>query len=222
MSAQQTRRQLIGRSLTLAAGACAAGAAIGPTVASAAPASKRPVSDFEAIRNALEVEQLIVFAYEHVLALSLVPAPQAETMRALLADEREHIAALSPALAALGGEAPPAPTSAAAVDRLLIAREMSDRLNDLHTQDDCLKLLIDLESLVEGAYYVVAQYVRDSGLVRLGGEIMACEAQHWAVLGFMHHSAKVQSDTAKVQRAVPYAFVFGYGDSLPQAHGSGS
>ena len=73
------------------------------------------------------------------------------------------------------------------------------RLRDQHA---CLKLLVDVESLVESAYFQAVGKVQDVALVRICAEILGSEAQHWTVLGgLLNH----QDPT----KAVPYPFVAG-------------
>ena len=64
----------------------------------------------------------------------------------------------------------------------LSQHDISDSLTDLHTQNACLKLLVDLESVAEGAYYTPLKDLTDRRLVRLSAQIMSCEAQHWTVV----------------------------------------
>ena len=73
---------------------------------------------------------------------------------------------------------------------------------DLHTQNECLKLLVDVETVAEDAYFVAIGKLRDPGLMRLSAQIMGCEAQHWTLLSAARHHGDVMM-------TVPYPFVGG-------------
>jgi hypothetical protein len=75
-------------------------------------------------------------------------------------------------------------------------------LANLRTQHECLKLLVDLESVAEGAHYDAISKLRSVRLLALSAEIMACEAQHWTVLSELQHPGKIEL-------AVPNPFVQG-------------
>ncbi len=84
----------------------------------------------------------------------------------------------------------------------LLHHDVHWSLTHLPNQHDCLKLLVDVESLAENAYFEAIGAVRDPGLVRACAGAMGCEAQHWTVLsGLLNHQ--------DATRAVPYPFVEG-------------
>ncbi len=72
----------------------------------------------------------------------------------------------------------------------------------LHDQRDCLKILQQVESVLEGAYYRAAGSIADPAVIRTIAEIMAAEAQHLTVLTGLRHPGQYD-------RAVPSAFVEG-------------
>jgi hypothetical protein len=79
---------------------------------------------------------------------------------------------------------------------------VSASLTDLRTQNACLKLLVDLESVAEGASYTPIKHLRRPELVQLCARIMACEAQHWTVLSGLRNPGQYV-------KAVPWPYVFG-------------
>jgi hypothetical protein len=79
---------------------------------------------------------------------------------------------------------------------------VSASLTALHTEHDCLKLLVDLESVAEGASYTPIRDLRRPDLVHLCAQIMACEAQHWTVLSGLRNPGEYV-------KAVPWPYVFG-------------
>jgi hypothetical protein len=139
-----------------------------------------------------------VTAYERVLASGLVAPAVASQLRVQLVQEHEHIAVLERALRKLGAST----TSVSAAQRELRAHHIHVALAHLRSQHECLKLLIDVESLAERAYFEATSRLTDPGLVRTAVEAMGCEAQHWTVLSAIQHPGKLY-------RSVPYPFVVG-------------
>ncbi len=196
MDDRPSRRELI---LGAAGAAGVAGAAV---LAPVALADSAPPSDAELLTKTLEVERLMVFSYERVLASgALSPGVQRE-IAPHLDHERAHRSAVASALARLGAPAPTQPLSLAAAGDLLGQHAVSGSLTNLHTQDDCLKLLVDLESVAEGASYTPIKDLRRPELVQLCAQIMACEAQHWTVLSGLRNPGEYV-------KAVPWPYVYG-------------
>jgi hypothetical protein len=75
-------------------------------------------------------------------------------------------------------------------------------LSSASTEHDWLRLLIGLEYVAEGSYYISTAKLTDAGHLRLAGEIMGSDAQHAAWLGQRLHRGDVS-------RSVPAAFVQG-------------
>jgi hypothetical protein len=197
-----TRRDL------LAAGASAAVAA---TVAGAAPARaaqrtrvkiSASGSDRTCLSRLLRVELLMVFAYHRVLGSSILRPHAQAALAPLRANEEAHVRVLSATLAALGGTAPAPPASVAAADKDLAGRKVRGRLGQLKGQRDALGLLLALERVVVGAYYVALLKLESPPLITLAAQIMANDAQHEALIGeVLYHG--------NAQRAVPYGLVQG-------------
>jgi hypothetical protein len=183
-----TRRELVGG---------VAGAAAGAALAPAAAVAAGP-SDHALLSRVLDVERLLVWAYERVLAVGTLEPAARPVVESLLAHEREHVATLTGIL----GRAPvPALTTEAALAQLghhnVVASPTA-----LGTQRHSLRLLVDLESVGEGAWFSAIAKFSDPGMASLGAQIMACEAQHWTVLSGLSHPGRVKI-------TVPYAFVRG-------------
>jgi Ferritin-like domain len=201
VSDRPTRREAVRLGIATAGGALAAGelaARLGPlseALAAVAPAEARVLT------RALEKEQLTVVAYRRVLGLSVVKPAVKDQLRILLGQELTHTALLRRVLAA-GGRSLPPPPSIPAAQRTLTRERVHWRLTDLTNQHDCLKLLVDVESLLENVYFDAVGNLADVSLVRLCAEIMGCEAQHWTILsGLLNHRDP--------ERAVPHPFVEG-------------
>lgn len=195
-----TRREL----LVTGVGAAAAGAALvgaAPALAETkAPAA--PETPAERVRRLLSVELLLVFCYQHVLDSSILK-PRAERVLApFLMHEQAHVQALTKYQRRLGGPLPGPPADVASADRRLARRGVSGRLGQLHGSGDATHLLLDIERVVTGAYFVALLKLQDAALIRLGAQIMAAEAQHEALIGEV-------LDHGNVQQAVPYGLIQG-------------
>lgn len=189
-----TRRQLVHAGL---AGTAAAAVLRPPDAAAAgAPAP----GDSAVLTRTLRTEQLVVIAYERVLASGLLAPAVSTQVRVLLGQEHQHVAALERSLRELGAVLPR--TSESAARRALSAHHIHESLTGLRNQHECLKLLIDIESLAEGAYFAAISKLTDPSLLRTSVEAMGCEAQHWTVLSAIQNPGKLY-------RSVPYPFVQG-------------
>jgi hypothetical protein len=190
-----TRRELVGDALW-------AGAVFAGPLASQAVADESAPSDAHLLANALEVERVMVLAYERVLASGALTAGVQRAIAPYGEHERAHVAAVASALRGLGAAAPTGPISMKAAGEVLGRHHVSDSLTALHSEHDCLKLLIDLESVSEGVYYAALKDLRRPRLVQLSAHIMACEAQHWTVLSGLRNPGEYV-------KAIPWPYVYG-------------
>ena len=78
----------------------------------------------------------------------------------------------------------------------------SARLASLHSEEDCLRLLEQVESLAQGAYYVSMSKFADVKLARTCASILGAEAQHYTALAGLLHPGDIN-------KAVPGPFVEG-------------
>jgi hypothetical protein len=184
----------------LAGSAAGVGAGLAPV--SPARAESPAPSDAELLSKTLDVERLMVLAYERVLASGALSPRVQLAIAPFLGQERAHLSAVAAALARLGGPASAGAMSLKEAGDALSQHHVSGSLTDLRTEHQCLKLLVDLESVAEGASYTPIRELRDSGAVQLCARIMACEAQHWTVLSGLRHPGQYV-------KAVPWPYVFG-------------
>jgi hypothetical protein len=193
--------RLASRRQVLAGAAGAVGLLSGLT-ADRAHADTQPPSDSELLTKTLDVERLMVLAYERVLGSGALSPGFQRVIAPFLGQERAHVSAIAAALARLGAPVPTAPLSLGQASDLLGQHSVSESLTGLHSQDACLKLLVDLESVAEGAAYTPIKDLQDPALVHLFAQIMACEAQHWTVLSGLRNPGQYI-------KAVPWPYVFG-------------
>ena len=160
-----------------------------------------PRTSDEVLRLLHEIENMQLRAYLAAIT-QLEPGSVKQAIGSILANDAQHVAGVASQLARLGAPAPTAPLSLKAASDVLGQHDVSASLTDVHTQNDCLKLLVDLESVAEGASYTPIRDLSRPDLVRMCAEIMACEAQHWTVLSGLRNPGQYV-------KAVPWPYVFG-------------
>jgi Ferritin-like domain len=197
MQVGATRRELVRTGIGVAAAGSLAGLA-----ASAVAATSPTAAETEALSYALQTERLSVIVYRQVLASNVVSAGVASQLRVLLGQDLQHAARLEQVLRKMGAAIPQGPTGVAAAQAMLREHSIHRSLTALHSQYDGLRLLIDAESLTEGAYFKAIPDLQDSALIRLSVAIMGSDAQHWAVLSGIQHPGDFTT-------SVPYPFVQG-------------
>lgn len=197
MTAGPTRRELI------AGAAAAAGATVsGALAASDALADTPTPSDAELLSQSLDVERLMVLGYRRVFDSGVLTPAIQRAIASHLDHEVSHVAALAFQLRSLGAPAPTGPLDAKTAGDVMSQHHVSASLTDLHTQNDGLKLLVDLESAAEGAHYTALKDLRRPELQHLSAQIMACEAQHWTVVSGLRNPGEYV-------KAIPWPFVYG-------------
>ena len=179
-----------------------AAAALGTGVLAAPATADTPVSDSEALSKALDVERLVVLAYRRVLASEALAPDIERAITPYLAHEVEHVATVASQLRAIGESPATGPLSLDAAGAMLSKHNIPGSLADLHSQNDCLRLLVDLESLAEGVYFTALKTLSKPGLQQLAAQIMACEAQHWTAVSGLRNPGQYV-------KAVPWPFVTG-------------
>ncbi|HYZ81456.1 MAG TPA: ferritin-like domain-containing protein [Solirubrobacteraceae bacterium] len=192
-----TRRELVSRAAAAAVWAAGAGAVHAGTAEAAAPQT-----DAELLRAILSVELLVVFSYEQVLGSGKLSPSSEHVIRPLLDHEHMHVDVVSAELEELGQAPPDPPASVAAADAELSVLHGSARLASLNSEQDCLRLLEQVESLAQGAYYVSMSKLADVHLARLCASILGAEAQHYTALAGLLHPGDIN-------KAVPGPFVEG-------------
>ena len=192
-----TRRELI------VGAAGAAGAAISVGLAAGAALADTPApSDAELLGQSLQVERLMVLGYRRVFASGLLTPAIQRAIAPHLEHELAHVKALAARLETLGAPAPTGSLDSKTAADVMAQYHVSDSLTDLHTQNDCLKLLVDLESVAEGIHYTALKDLRSPALQHLSAQIMACEAQHWTVVSGLRNPGQYV-------KAIPWPFVYG-------------
>jgi Ferritin-like domain len=198
-----TRRELLGAGaaglLTLPAAAAAATSTTGTATSGT---SEAPISETQRLQRLVGLELLLLYCYRYVLGSSILDSRTRRRLSPFADHERAHIAALETHLKARGGVAPSGPDSTKTANRYLANRNVAGRLGQLKGSQDALNLLLRLEQVTIGAYFVALIEVDDTKLISLVCQIMANEAQHDAVIG-------LSMPKGTPARAVPYGLVQG-------------
>jgi hypothetical protein len=159
-------------------------------------------SDIDRLQRLMRVELLLLYVYEHVVASTILPPGARRAMTQLRDHEQAHVDTLRSRLLARGAATPPPAPSVATANRYLARREVRGRLGQLQGAHDALGLLLALERVTVGAYFVALREMRDPQLIVLAAQIMASDAQHEAIIGEQLHPGDIPN-------AVPYGLVQG-------------
>lgn len=198
-----TRRELVGRAVAI--GGLAAAPSVRALLSAAPVAAATGVeTDPGLLYELLGVELLVEFVYRRAVHSGLLSARSEHVAAKLLGHERAHAAALSRELERRGGGRPTAPASTTVADQALADHHVAQSLDGLASEHDWIGLLLEVEAVVQGAYYDALSELNDVRLLRIGAEILASEAQHATVLSRL-------LDADDVSKAVPSAFVQGSG-----------
>jgi hypothetical protein len=195
-----TRRELVRRGLAVGG----AGATALLLDAARGEAQAPPMSDAQLLIPVIGTELLASYGYQQVLQLQLLSPLGDRLAQRLLDQEQEHITALTGELASLGHTPPPPIASISEADQVLAARQVPERLSNLHTAHDAILLLSRFELMLEGAYIQAIKDFQSTRLLRLGGQILANEGQHGTMLSELLHPGDVN-------KAVPAPNVLGVG-----------
>jgi hypothetical protein len=160
-----TRRQALGAAI-VAAGGLALPVASARAARSATPTE----ADLAQYRLALGTELLGVEFYRRAQASGRFPAHRVRDFRRALANEQQHLAAVSGLLSAAGQSVPTADD----FDIAFPAKAFSSRLR-------IAELGIELETAFLGAYLGVAASLSDPGLAATAARIAASQSQHLAL-----------------------------------------
>jgi len=194
-----TRRELLGAGAAGAAGLLALPAAAGADTAST---SQPSFSETDRLQRLIRLELLLVYCYRYVLGSSILGPRAHERLAPFVGHEEAHVAVLETRLKARGGTVPAGPDSIKTANRYLANRGVGGRLGQLKGERDALYLLLTLEQVTIGAYFVALTKLNDSELITVVCQIMGNEAQHDSVIG-------LSLPKATPGTAVPYGLVQG-------------
>ncbi len=192
-----TRRELLG-----AAGAIGLLALPATAAAATSTGAEPPISETDRLQRLIRLELLLLYCYRYVLGSSILGPRAHRTLSPFAGHEAAHIDALETHLKARGGAVPAGPDSVKTANRYLAHRDIRGRLGQLKGPSDALSLLLTLEQVTIGAYFVALTELNDSQLISLACQIMGNEAQHDAMIG-------LSMPKATLGRAVPYGLVQG-------------
>jgi hypothetical protein len=196
-----TRRCLLGGAAAVSAGLAGGAAA---TARAQTGTGEKPIpTDPMLIAGLLQVEGQVADVYVRAIASGALTGAGLSLARELLSYERLHAAALHRELRRLSGIELPLPGSEEALQRALATHHVIVDLSAQRTARHWLKLLADVEDVLERNYHLAISELRRPALMTLCAEILGSEAQHSAVLGEL-------LSPRNVQKALPNAFINGY------------
>jgi hypothetical protein len=196
---RRTRRELLRGGAVGAAVLTPVGSAL---AAGSAVAVSPPLPLTVRLQRLIGIEQLMLYCYQHVFGSSILGPRERRAIDPLPAQEESHIQALEVQLAARGGTPLPPPASVAEADRRLAHRKVGGRLGQLQSPHDAIGLLLSVERVAVGAYFVALTKLDERQLIVLIARMMAADAQHEAILG-------LQLPPYEPAVAVPYGLVQG-------------
>lgn len=185
VSRAMTRRELVGSAALLGAGL---GAVSGASKAIAAS----PSADAGLLVDVLRAELLLAFSYRQALQSTVLTSRARALLERLLAQEDAHVAALTAALKRLGGTPPAGPADLSSANRQVAAHHVNVDIARLADEGGWFYLLLDLEHVVEGAYYAALAKLADPQLQTIASQILANEAQHEVALIRLHHPGDIK------------------------------
>lgn len=184
----RTRRELIGSG---AAGAAILGAGLSPAAASADDPLAGAHGDTEVLSRLVGVEQLIEFAYGHLLRSAGLSPATARVVGSFLSHERAHVRILSTALAKRGAATPPPPTDVKLASQQLANLGAEGSLRESRGDTVSVRYLIGVETVAEAAYFSAMSKLSNATLLAQAAQVMSCEAQHWTALSGLQHAGDV-------------------------------
>jgi hypothetical protein len=134
------------------------------------------------------------YAAEKSLDLGKLGPDAKELVLLIQANAKQHVARLQDDLQALRVPARPSPT--------IIPQDVVGLFSNINNEVSALQGLLQVESLVESAYWNAAGAFHDPRLSQLAAEILASQAQQWALLEALLH----RGDPTK---AAPFPYVRG-------------
>ncbi len=171
--------------------------------ADGARAQTQPETEAEILTGLLVVELLVVYAYRRALEIAPLSAPVRSLASLVLTHEHAHVARLSDELARRGAPLPDGPADLAAAN-LEVEQHSQVPVTFLKakTEHDWLRLLVGVERVAEGAYYLATAKLTTPRYLSLAAETMASDAQHAGWVALHLHKGEID-------KAVPNAFVQG-------------
>ena len=173
---ERDRRELLRRGFGLGGAAIAAGSIPLLWSVRSAFAEAGGEGDAPALQSAIDLERVIVIAYDTVLGAGRLSPSVRAVLRDFRAHEQEHAQALVTAITSLGGTPPAPPEGRADVDKVV------EGLRDVRSQADVLSFLIELETAAVAAYFDAQAKFGEAKLLQTAASIMANEGQHLVVL----------------------------------------
>jgi hypothetical protein len=202
MDETRSRRRLFGDGVRIAAAGTVGGALV-PSLAGAADHKKKqPPSDATLVAQLIVLERVMQDVYGRAIASGKLDSAGLALAHDVLGHERAHESVLLRELRLLRGSELPTPRSTRELEKELAKHHTKVALDRHRSGRGWLKLLVDVEDVLERNYHTAISILRRTTLLTLASEILASEAQHSALLGDL-------LSPRNVQKALPNAFING-------------
>jgi hypothetical protein len=202
MNETRSRRRLFADGARIAAAGTVGGALV-PSLAGAADRKKKPPpSDATLVAQLIVLERVIQDVYGRAIASGQLDNGGLALAREVLGHEQVHESVLRRQLRLLSGHALPVPHTTEELEKELAKHHTKVALDRHRSGRGWLKLLVDVEDVLERNYHTAISILRSTSLLTLASEILASEAQHSALLG-------EELSPRNVQKALPHAFING-------------
>jgi hypothetical protein len=162
----------------------------------------QPPSDAALIAMMLQIEDLAAAVYERAIGSGRLLRASTSLARQLLGHERLHASALRRELGRLRGHQLREARTVKQLQAALSTHHTTVDFSVDRADRDWLRLLSDVEDMLERNYHLAISELRRASLLTLCAEILASEAQHSALLGELLSPDNVED-------AVPNAFING-------------
>src|SRR5438067_2793363 len=136
-------------------------------------------SEVEVLARVVDIEQLVVFSYRHVLGSVRLSPSVGSILRRFLGQEVIHEQAVAGELRRRGRRVPAPPSSVQVVDGGWAALGMHKRLEQTRTEPEALLLLQTIEGVEQHAFHDAIVKLSSGMVGQLAAEILTCEAQQW-------------------------------------------
>jgi hypothetical protein len=137
------------------------------------------VQDGNVLQQLLGAEDMLEYSAQKSLGSGKLGHDARELVLLILAQEEEHVAGLKAHLRALHLPAKPSPSS--------VPPDVVALFADIKSEVQALQGLLQVESLLESAYFIAAGTFQDPRLSLLAAEVLANQAQQWALLEALLH-----------------------------------
>jgi Ferritin-like domain len=182
--ARPTRRQLLAGGIGAAAGLAGMSAVAQADTSTQGQPTPTWEQDANVLQSLLASERMLEYGAEKALGSGKLGHDAGQLVLLILANEEEHVAALQARLRAL--HLPRARTHSPSTQPA-VPKEVEGLFSDIKQEVGALQGLVQVENLVQSAYFIAVGSFHDPRLSAMAAEVLAVEAQQWTLLELLLH-----------------------------------